>query len=74
LQIQRVPDGGCPTSGQTSEIRPDTGQCQAARRLRSGGCSRFFIRIPVPIAAVPTAVPSANRKKGWSVGKEDAKI
>jgi hypothetical protein len=44
-----------------SEIRLDTGQRQAARRPRPGRCKSFVIRIPVPTALVPTAVPTFLR-------------
>ncbi len=47
-----------PAVGLLSEIRPDTGQCQADQRLNPGGCIPFRIRIPVPTRLVPTEVPS----------------
>jgi hypothetical protein len=53
---------------------PDT----AGLRVRAPMAHRSSSSCTVPTAAyrdlVPTSVPSANRKKGWSVGKEDAKI
>lgn len=41
----------------TSEIRPDTGQSYAARRLRPFKCSNFSIRSPVPTDPGPYRRP-----------------
>jgi len=53
--------GRRPDLGQASEIRPDTGHDHVARRLRCCSPSLFRIRIPVPTAPVPTAVPTVSR-------------
>ena len=60
-------------------------QADAARPMGTAGLTvsdAFAFIVVVPTRSqprpyrnlVPTSVPSANRKKGWSVRKEDAKI
>lgn len=50
-----------PKLGRLSEIRPISGQDRVAQSLEYCARSLFRIRVPVPTASVPTAVPTFSR-------------